>query len=290
MTVQKHISDIMPNRNPHAHKGQCGRVGILAGSHAMPGAAMLTTKAAFRSGAGLVYLAAPQHVLDMAIMHTPELIGIPLTGNPSQDSQDIFAASQKYQWDTFIIGPGLGPMDTKTCEHYHALIHTLYDATIPSVIDADALAIAKTAFKKENMVILTPHEGEFSRIFGNISDRKSALLAAQKKSRQTILLKGKNTLIADTYGYSINPTGNAGMATAGAGDVLSGIIGSLWAQYAPENRQSLSWEAAALGAWLHGTAGDLAYQKKQRGLTASDITESLGEAFTHNGYMEYHDD
>jgi hydroxyethylthiazole kinase-like uncharacterized protein yjeF len=279
MTVQRHIRSLLPQRIPTAHKGQCGRVGILAGSDMMPGAALLATKAAFRSGAGLVYLAAPSSVLHIALSQIPEVIGIPITEDTLHNANILFEASQQYAWDSFIIGPGLGKHSDLT--PYTTLIHRLYNEGICSVIDADALPLASHAFESPNMAILTPHEGEFSRLFGPIQDRTKAALAASISTQQTLVLKGKNTVIATHSGYSLNPTGNANMATAGSGDVLSGIIGGLWAQYPAEHRAAASWDVAALAVWLHGTAGDLASRQYQRGLMASDITNALGDAFRH---------
>jgi len=258
----------------------------------MPGAAMLATKAAFRSGAGMVYLAAPPSVLTLALAHTPEAIGIPLSGNTQQDTASIFSASQQYHWDTFIIGPGLGKADKSVENAYRDLIHKLYSAGIHSIIDADAMPVASQPFAKENMAILTPHEAEFSRLFGPIQNRQTAACHASKETQQTLILKGPQTVIATPTGYSLNTTGNPGMATAGTGDVLSGILGALWAQYPKDERESHAWEAAALAVWLHGKAGDIAFQKRAIGLMASDITESLGEAFFQIGdaHVDHHHD
>ncbi len=288
MNVPRQICSLLPQRLSIAHKGQCGRVGILAGSERMPGAALLATKAAFRSGAGLVYLAAPHSVLQIVIAQIPEAIGIPLTQDTLKNANILFEASQQQSWDSFIIGPGLGKHSD--LRHYTTLMHQLYKEGICSVIDADALPLASHAFEYPNMAILTPHEGEFSRLFGPIQDRTKAALAASIATQQTLVLKGKNTVIATPSGYSINPTGNANMATAGSGDVLSGIIGGLWAQYPAEYRAAAAWDVATLSVWLHGKAGDLASRKYQRGLMASDITNALGDAFRHIGEqtLTYH--
>jgi len=292
MTVPKYISKILPDRPEHVHKGQSGRVGIFAGSSSMPGAAMLATRAAFRSGAGLVYLAAPPAVLTLALGHTPEIIGIPLSENLQLNSETIFAASQRYQWDTFIIGPGLGKADTHTENLYRDLVHRLSRHDIYSVIDADALAMASRPFESNNIAILTPHEAEFSRLFGPIQNRTKSACDASKKTQQTIVLKGPETVIANSAGYSQNTTGNPGMATAGTGDVLSGMIGALWAQYPKEDRKNRAWDAAALAVWLHGKAGDLAFEKRNIGLMASDIIETLGEAFCNiqDAHIEHRND
>jgi hypothetical protein len=148
-------------------------------------------------------------------------------------------------------------------------MHQLYKEGICSVIDADALPLASHAFEYPNMAILTPHEGEFSRLFGPIQDRTKAALAASIATQQTLVLKGKNTVIATPSGYSINPTGNANMATAGSGDVLAGLILALLTQGMDP------FDAASAGAWLHGADGDGAID----GVASLGVeaTERIGE-------------
>jgi ADP-dependent NAD(P)H-hydrate dehydratase / NAD(P)H-hydrate epimerase len=220
----------------------------------------------------------------------PEVIGLALTKNKTNTIQHIVKASQLYKWDSFIVGPGLGATDSTSIQNYLTLVQKIHEAGIPTVIDADALPIIHHLVLNKKMAIVTPHEGEFTRLFGPIENRLSDACKASQKIQQTIILKGHKTVISDDQGYSINTTGNPSMATAGSGDVLSGIIGGLWAQYPKEERQTKSWEVAAISTWLHGKAGDIAFQKKDRGLMASDITESLGAAFLYakEAYLAYH--
>lgn len=263
------IDKIIPKRNPKSSKFDYGKVGILAGSEKYSGAAALCANAAIKAGAGLVHLfSVCRH---SALL--PEIIFESLSAEMGfiDTANYDFLIEQLSAMNSIIIGPGLGSMPF-TLELTEKLIHTL-PADIPILLDADALKAVKNIKSLRKNIILTPHIGEFA----NMTDKNRLNInpytdckEAAKRLNCTLLLKGNPTIISNGINTFINNTGNPGMATAGSGDVLSGIIGSLSAQ----SVQSL--EAAAIGAFIHGYSGDI-YCKKYNaaGLTASTLIENL---------------
>lgn len=277
-------------READSHKGDYGRVLILSGSRGMAGAPALAGMAALRSGAGLVTLAVPRSIQSTVASFEPSIMTLGL-GDRDDDcllvvskTEILEAAANK---DVVAIGPGLGS-DASTAR----LVCELY-ATIrqPMIIDADALnALAKAPEFLGNPGgprILTPHAGEFERLMrepcscetGKRARQAVALCSRDEGGRDEggrtiVVLKGHQTIITDGEQYAINSTGNPGMATGGTGDCLTGIIAALVAQ-------GLSpWEAARLGAHVHGLAGDLAVEELgEVSLIASDLIHFLPAAF-----------
>ncbi|MFA5168077.1 MAG: NAD(P)H-hydrate dehydratase [Candidatus Omnitrophota bacterium] len=266
-----------------AHKGTFGRVFILAGSRGMTGAAHLAGMAALRSGAGVVTIGIPDAVYFVIAKRESELMIRPfpsthkgtlsLKGFPELER---FCATQ----NVLAMGPGLSQHSST-----QKLVREILRATkLPLVIDADGLNALKGYLKVldacRGRAVLTPHPGEFVRIFGGKLDdsdilRKKRALDTAQKHDVVIVLKGHRTVIAAPGGdCHINTTGNPGMATAGSGDVLTGIIAALMGQ-------GLSYfEAACLGVHVHGFAGDLASKKVgQVSLTAGDILRFLPDIF-----------
>lgn len=266
-----------------AHKGTFGRVFILAGSRGMTGAAHLAGMAALRSGAGLVTIGVPDAVYLIIAKRDSEPMVRPLPSTPQgtlslKGLPEIrrFCATQ----DVLAIGPGLSQQITT-----QKLIRKVLQATqLPLVVDADGLNALKGNHKIldacRGRAVLTPHPGEFVRVFGGKLDdsdvlRKKRAWDAAQKHGVVIVLKGHHTVIAAPEGdCHINTTGNPGMATAGSGDVLTGMIAALMGQGLPY------FEAACLGAHVHGLAGDMAAEKiGQTSLTAGDLLRFLPEAF-----------
>ncbi len=246
---------LIPQRAYDVHKGQCGRIGVLAGSIRMPGAGILAALAALRSGAGVVYLIIDQTLAPLIAIQYPELIVL---------GYEDWGA---YEFDVMIVGPGLG-----------ALVHDFRDRvlalSIPLVLDADALVPEFVSYLSPGQAILTPHPGEFLRLWGEVgADRSLAAQRAARASGQVLVLKGAGTVISDGKKTQLNGTGNPGMATAGSGDVLAGLIGGILGQYA--SPRSL-YDAACLGTYWHGIAGDLAFKQFGNGLIASDIIRNVG--------------
>ncbi|MEK7224893.1 MAG: NAD(P)H-hydrate dehydratase [Bacteroidota bacterium] len=270
-------------RKAKTHKGDYGHILILAGSGRFSGAALLCAEAAMRAGAGLVTLGIPKSINLALIKIKPrEVMTLPLAETKEgtlSGSAFTKISSMFKQIDVLIIGPGLG-----NSKSTHALIRKVINkCDHPMVIDADALnAISKNlkilrSHKSE--IVLTPHEKEFSRLFGlNISEvQKNRKLIAQNYAKyynNVIILKGHNSIVADGRGkLYINKTGNPGMATAGSGDVLSGIAGAFLAQGLD------AFSAAKYATYIHGLAGDLAAKDKtQMGLIASDIINRIPDA------------
>ncbi len=251
-------------RPSDAHKGTFGRALLFAGSKGMMGAAVLSTEACLRSGVGLCYLLGPECGMDIMQVAVPEAIYKTEIPDPN-----LYSAVG--------CGPGLGKSeDTK---HYlrFLLRHTL----VPMLLDADALNIISEQ-KWQSIIpegsILTPHPMEFTRLTGKTGTRTEMIDEACRfaaEHKVVVVLKGAGTAVIDTDGtVFINTTGNSGMATAGSGDVLSGIVTGLLAQgYKP-------YDAARLGVFLHGLAGDTASKNIcEEFVLARDIVANIGEAY-----------
>ena len=266
------IAAIYRPRDPFGHKGTFGSVFMAGGSYGKMGAITLSARAALRAGAGLVTALVPgigYHILQTAV---PEVMCI-TNGNLALENLDGWE-----QASAIGIGPGMST-DPKVIQAMSVFFDT---CKTPVVIDADALnCIAKQPdllAKLPKGSVLTPHPKEFSRLFGENTNSMIQLDNARIQAMRynvNIVLKGHHTAVITTEGECwYNMTGNAGMATGGAGDVLTGIITGLLAQgYAPH-------EAAILGVYLHGVAGDLAAKElSQEALIAGDIIDYLGKAF-----------
>ena len=268
------IGRIYKPRDPWGHKGKFGHALLLAGSFGKMGAAVLSARSCLRSGVGLLTCQVPASGYTILQTAVPEAMCIADPHPTFLTKTDGFFS----KYASIGIGPGIGT-DTETMK---MLRYLLIHAGVPLVIDADALnMIAASADLLEKIPpgsILTPHPKEFERLFGKISNDFDRIALAQQKADElqiTIILKNHYSFIASPGRKGIfNGTGNAGMATGGSGDVLTGILTGLQAQgYAPH-------EAAVLGVYLHGLAGDLAAKAiSEEALTASDITDHLGQAF-----------
>lgn len=250
-------------RDPKAHKGDFGKDLIIAGSELMAGAAILSSRAALRSGAGLVYLSAEKEMYDVIHLGVPEVVIV------DRSLDDL----SKY--DAILIGPGLGDNENTR----DLVIKVLKNFNKSIVIDADALnVIAK--YDLYNLVkeyqadiILTPHEGEAKRLAKKDLDRASMVKYLYDLTKKIIVLKGSETIVYNGHEMYINETGNPGMATAGSGDVLSGLMLSLLGQ------KIGAFKAAALSTYIHGMAGDMVkVQIGEDGMIASDIVISISLA------------
>ena len=267
------IRKIYKPRNRFSHKGDFGHALLIAGSYGKMGAAVLSAKACLRSGAGLLTCHIPKCGHDVLQTTIPE--AMLLTDFNSSFITNI--EEDVSNFDAIGIGPGLGTAP----ETRKILKEILKKHTKPLVLDADALnclAMEKQLPPLPPGSILTPHPKEFERLFGkskNEYERNAKAMLHAKLLNCVIVLKGHYTFIATPAGEGyFNSTGNAGMATAGSGDTLTGIITGLLSQgYS-------SSDAAILAVYLHGLAGDIAAEKfSQEALIAGDITDQLGEAF-----------
>ncbi len=276
------VAALLPRRRQGAHKGDCGRVLVIAGSVGYTGAAALCSMAALRMGAGLVTLALPVSLNDILEVKVTEVITRPL---PETTARTLSLRSEKALMelarssDVVVMGPGLST-EPETAQLVRRLVGRL---TVPMVLDADALnALAEDISVLEKTyapVVCTPHPGEMGRLVGlpaaQVQQNRAALCRRLARSiGGVVALKGAATLVADAEErLRINRTGNPGMASAGTGDVLTGMIGSLIAQ------GMSPFDAASVGVYLHGLAGDLAAAEKgERGLIASDVLEKIPSA------------
>ncbi len=267
------IQSFLKKRKKFDHKGTYGHALLVMGSSGMAGAAVLAARACMRSGVGLLTVQTPLCNRLILQISLPEAIVV-ADKNETELSQVIDCQS----YSAIGIGCGIGKREKAAA----VLRGYLEESNCPVVLDADALNILSENPEWLDIIpknsILTPHPKEFERLFGkadNDFDRLELLRSKAKYLKINILLKGAHTVVADTEGCCyFNSTGNAGMATAGSGDVLTGIITGLLTQgYEPKT-------AAILGVYLHGLAGDLAAKRVgQEALLASDIIENIGKAF-----------
>ncbi len=272
---QKHcdIAQLIKPRPDFSHKGTFGHALIIAGSKGMAGASVLAGKAALRSGAGLVSVHGPASNRIIVQSTVPELI---FYSDKSEDH--ITEVKLVDSYDAVAIGPGIGQSD----ETAAFLKDTLGKLDSPCVLDADALNLIGKNRELLSRIpknsILTPHPKEFERLFGTSKNSYDRLLKVQEMAQKyhlIIILKGCYTLIATPDGkLTFNSSGNSGMATAGTGDVLTGLLVSFLAQgYTSEN-------AAKTAVFIHGLAGDISLTSQSKeSLIAGDIIDNLGRAF-----------
>lgn len=269
----EYVNTVIKERPRDIHKGDCGRVLVIAGSVGMAGAAMLCARGALRAGAGLVRISAPEELYPILQVGVPEATCV---------SRDISRLDYMAH-DVIAIGPGLGD-DAGNDELIRTILEN-YKKTI--VLDADGINtivradLGQTLINTEAKVIMTPHPGEAKRFleyFGldvNTKNREKTVDDLVVCSNAICVLKGSGTLVAAPHEKSyINTTGNPGMATGGSGDVLTGIIAALAGQdVEPVN-------AARAGVFIHGMAGDIsAEQMGETGMTAMDIANNTALAF-----------
>jgi len=286
------LSSLCQRRAENSHKGTYGHVSVIAGSRGKSGAAVLSSFAALRTGSGLVTAFVPEAVQDQVASGHPEV----MTAGYSATDQGTFAVSAADQVlrdlsgkDAAALGPGL-TTNPQTVEFVHSLVR---QSTIPLIIDADGLnALSQDTAQLVNEhgspLILTPHPGEFSRLTGNPVTEILQLPVETARAFAMdhaiwLVLKNFRTLIATPQGQVfISPTGNPGMATAGMGDVLTGVltsaVGTSMAQEASEPEDITA--AVCFGVFLHGLAGDLAAEEiHQNALVAGDVIEFLDTAY-----------
>ena len=270
-------------RPAEAHKGDFGKVLIIGGSVGMSGAAALAGRAALRAGAGLVRVATPKSVLPIVASIEPCFTTIAL---PEDSAGRISAKAINTileaagQNDAVAFGPGVG-LSGGLCSVLHALLE---QEALRLVIDADGLnnlaGMKDWPARLKAKLILTPHPGEMKRLWSGLlrgqppSGRSEQAVQFARRTNSIVVLKGAGTVVTDGERVYINKTGNPGMATAGSGDILTGVITALMGQGLSD------FDAAVLGVYIHGLAGDIAAQKTgQVSLIATDIIDSLSDAF-----------
>ncbi len=255
------IEGALPPRPRSAHKGTNGRLLIVGGGPSMPGAVRLASEAALRAGAGLVYVATHPESIAAVLAGRPEVIARSVDAPP--DLEDLVAMA-----DAVVLGPGLGRSPWA-----HALWRRLIDAELPLIVDADGLNLLAEAPRVRGRWLLTPHPGEAARLLDSSveqveRDRAAAARALAARFGAITVLKGARTLVATPGAAAplrVCGRGNPGMATAGMGDVLAGVIGALVVQ-----TRDLDASAGA-GVLLHALAGDSAAAGGERGMVAADL-------------------
>ena len=276
----EYVRSIITERPADMHKGQAGRVLMIAGSRGMAGAAVLLARGALYSGAGLVKVSVPDELFTILQISVPEAMCI---------NREEAAGTDLSIYDAICMGPGIG-----TDEDAMALLfRVLADYQGPLVLDADGINCLckynglEEVRKREGITVFTPHPGEAGRMLHALNlgtykelGREQTAAALAEATGAIVLLKGAMTLIADgeTDQAEIfeNPTGNPGMATGGSGDVLSGIITSLLGQ---KHLEAGPMDRVCAAAFLHGLAGDIAAENiGEYGMTAADIADAVAAA------------
>ena len=292
LITEQEVKSSLPQRPGDTHKGNCGKVFLIAGSTGMTGAATLASLSCLKAGAGMAILGIPKSLNEIMEIKVTEVMTKPL---PDVRKKGVLALRglgeimQALKWaDCVALGPGLG-QHFETVELVRRLITKI---ELPMVIDADGLnAIAKDSSilsQAKASLILTPHIGELSRLIGVpideiAKDKMRHASESAKKFNCVLVFKGAPAIIGDPEGeVYVNPTGNAGMATAGSGDVLTGIIIGLLAQMIMLKKQDIKksmLESALAGVHIHGLCGDLAKEEKgEMGMIAGDMMEKIPES------------
>lgn len=283
------LIETIPKLKPRAvdgHKGDYGKVCIIAGSFGMSGAAALAGRAALRAGAGLVRVATPKSILPIVAAIEPSFttIALPEDSAGRISSKAINTILEAIgENDAVAFGPGVGISGA-----LRSILETLLEQeSLELVIDADGLnnlaGIKNWPARLKAKLILTPHPGEMKRIWSGLlreelpSEKPEQALQLAQRTNTIVVLKGAGTVVTDGEKVYINKTGNPGMATAGSGDVLTGIMTALLGQGLSD------FDAAVLGVYIHGLAGDIASEKiGQVSLMTTDIIDSLPNAFLKN--------
>ena len=280
ISIPDSVKGLLPKRDKDSHKGTFGRVGIMAGSTGMTGAAYLSTMAALRAGSGLVYSIAPKGIGEILSIKLIEAIIKPVEDdNTGCFTLNSFGEIKRIieDLDVLAIGPGIG-VDEQRMELVEKI---LLGYKKPVILDADGINCVSRGnldifLNRKGVTIITPHLGELSRLLKvDIKEIQKNPLKyskyASNKYNIIVVLKGANTIVSNSNGETyINTSGNPGMATAGSGDVLTGIIASLVGQGVKP------YEAAMLGVYFHGLAGDLAKSDKgEYGMIARDILDNI---------------
>ncbi len=269
------LSNVMPKRGETAHKGTFGKVLVIAGSKTMMGAAVLSSEAAIRSGCGMVKVMTEAGNESALFARNPEIM-VETYSKDDSDEALLRRLVHNLNWaDVVVMGPGMGN-DSAT---FNIVRQVLQNSRIPIILDADALNVLASDLtlleSSHANVTITPHLGEMARLTGHSVEEIAGstvefATSFSQRYNVTVVLKSDRTLVADGEDVIINPFGNNGMATAGSGDVLAGMIGSMVAQ----TKQPLL--GAVLGVYLHSKAGDAANERLgPYHMIASDIIDGL---------------
>ena len=267
-----YVKSVLPVRDPWGHKGTFGKVLCICGSVGYTGAPIFASRAAVRTGSGLVFLAVPESIWPVAAVKSDEAMPFPLSDVDGKLHGCFKAiAARSEGCDAVLYGCGLGRSDA-----LDEMVRDVLTLPQPLVLDADginALAGHTDVLKRRRgITVLTPHEGEFLRVGGDLSrSRIDGAVDFAVKYGVYLVLKGHETVVAAPDGrFAVNTTGNSGMAKGGSGDVLAGMVLSLLGQGME------AFDACCAAVYLHGRAGDLAAADKgERGMTPTDLLENI---------------
>lgn len=277
---EKDIAKIIPQRNINSYKYSSGKVFALAGSRGLTGAAYLCSQSALVSGSGAVILGIPDSLNVILAKKLTEVMTLPL---PETDEHTFSRSSyenvkEKIKWsDCLLLGPGV----SKNSETLELITKIISDNDVPIVLDADGLTAFKNIKikKRKNKIILTPHLGEFASLLNITTEEVKAdfynlSIKFAKEKNVILVLKGSPSVITDGEYFYINTTGNPILSTAGSGDVLSGIIASLY------SRNVNALNSAITGVYIHGKCADILYTNKKNNFTykASDVLNKIPHA------------
>ncbi|MFH0862961.1 MAG: NAD(P)H-hydrate dehydratase [Candidatus Altiarchaeota archaeon] len=257
------VAVAIPERKASSRKGDFGRLMVVGGSKDYIGTPMLVAQAALRAGCDLVDVCVPGYVADK-MPFDPNLIVHRLKGREYVTPSDVKSVL-KLESDALVFGNGLGRKSRKAVEYL------MRHADRPVVVDADALSLADRRWVSDRMV-LTPHQGEFKKLFGSLEDPEADACRWAKKTGSVIVLKGAIDVVSDGKGTRLNRSGNPYMTVGGTGDVLAGVIGGLLAQTGDRMK------SACAGAFLSGFAGDIAAEEYGVSLVATDVISRLPDA------------
>lgn len=284
--TREHIKKL-PARREDSHKGDYGRVFVVAGSPGMTGAAFLCCEGALRSGSGLVTNGIPESLNPIMEIKLTECMTLPLT---ETQGQTLGVAAEKQildfsgKSDVVVLGPGLG----RSSETRPLIRKLIQEIETPIVLDADGIIALEGNLDllkdRRGRLVLTPHPGEMSNLTGKDvaevqSMREDVAKSVAEVTGSVVCLKGHRTVVANPEGdVYVNETGNSGMATGGMGDILTGMIASFIGQGVDD------YSAAVIAVYLHGLAGDIAAEKKGPfNMVATDVLDYLPEAFSRAG-------
>ena len=271
------LKKVYKKRDDWSHKGQFGKLVVIAGSKRHTGSPCFVGLAAYRAGCDLVYVISPQRSADVAANFSPNLITEPLDGDKlvKEHVEKIISFLKEVKATAVVIGPGLWREE----ETFETILELIEKIDLPMVIDADAIrAVAK---KKEVLIgkkcVLTPHADEFRELTGitvnNIEERKKSVAEKAKELNSIIILKGHVDVISDGIKVFLNKTGTPYMTKGGCGDTLAGICGALLA------RGTDAFEAACAAAYINGKAGEKASKEYKEGMLATDLIEKIKKVF-----------
>lgn len=268
-----------PKRKSISHKGNFGKVLVIAGSNLMRGASYFAVAGALRSGAGLVQLATVEKCIDTVSILAPEATFIEMSHDDNGFMRFEPEKLDLKKYNAVVIGCGMGV----TAETFELTKFVAENSEVPVIIDADGINCISSdidiLLKKKTDIILTPHVGEMSRLLKctNAVISENRFESAEKLAENynvTVVLKGAGTVIADCKNTAVNSTGNAGMSRGGSGDILSGIIG------ATAGQGYNAFDSACIGAYMHGLAGDITAEKfTQEAMLPKDIINNLSDSF-----------